>query len=418
MAGTKPQITAASQQLTGGKDLTVAGDSVISPYCPVEETDTERAARIAQLDVSELVANQKTLIKCLQSDLGGTLRGQASAKEFHELTSEMFTYSQRVQSFTAAVEAVKKPTAAAMEEARKRVPKASDSQAARINELENTVRDLCVHQERADEEKKAFAKQTASQASEIVSLSTSLANLKKTMEKEVQALRRESSRSADQIEKPMLRHRPVPWEASEERRQIQSRLLQMEDNQEKQRKQMLVVNARLEHCESESVSLRAKSDRLWEWRRGQDDFDDKLVHRIEKVEAWTPESSAYITDLAARIEEGEQRTTTLEAWSPEYDPHIMGLEARIEAGKLKSGLSSGPVMEDPANPPTQAATQSRGGRRQRKRVPKHSTEDQSHAARPSQRTARPGYATGEPLVHSVQWQERFNELRFSSYECR
>lgn len=180
------------------------------------------------------------------------------------------------------------------------------------------------------------------------------------MEKEVQALRRGSSRYADQFQGPMLRYRPIPLEASEKRQQIQSRLLRMEDNQKKQEEQMQAMDKRLEHCESRTFSLLTDTDNLFEWTKGQVDFGNGLLEKIEDVEAWTPESNAYITDLAARIEEGEQRTTTLEAWSPEYDPHIMRLEARIEAGELKSGLSSGPVMEDLTNPPTQAATQSRG----------------------------------------------------------
>lgn len=152
MIGIKQQSEAASKQPEPSNNITASNDNALAD-CPIEETGTERAARIAQLDVSELVADQKELLKCLQGDLGGTLRGQAGAKEFHKLTSEVFRYSQRVQSFTAAVEAVKKPTAAAMEEARKRIPKASDGQAARINELEKAVRDLCVHKERADDEK-------------------------------------------------------------------------------------------------------------------------------------------------------------------------------------------------------------------------------------------------------------------------
>lgn len=152
MIGIKQQSEAASKQPEPSNNIKASKDNALAD-CPIEETDTERAARIAQLDISELVADQKELLKCLQGDLGGTLRGQASAKEFHKLTSEVFRYSQRVQSFTAAVEAIKKPTAAAMEEARKRIPKASDGQAARINELEKAVRDLCVHKERADDEK-------------------------------------------------------------------------------------------------------------------------------------------------------------------------------------------------------------------------------------------------------------------------
>lgn len=185
MAGSKNQTQAARQPPSRNTAVT-ATQNAASADCPVEETDAERAAQIAQLDISELVTDHKKLINWLQSDFGGYSRGQGgsvSAQRFHDLLDHTFVLSQRTERLVFAVESVKKPTAAAMEEALKRVPKASDVQAEAIEQLKNTVRNLSLLQERGKEDAAKLEKEVVRLSSENTSLKYGMADMKKAVGK-------------------------------------------------------------------------------------------------------------------------------------------------------------------------------------------------------------------------------------------
>jgi len=161
MTGSKSQDKAASQQLPLRNNADAAQDNATPSNYPLEETDTERAAQIAQLDITELIEGNKKINKRLESDFGGDFGGQGgstSAKEFYNFLGLLFQYNQKTDEFIAAVEAVKKPTAAAMEEARKKVPKASSAMFDEMQEMRKQMRDMSLVQDREREAMKEMKK--------------------------------------------------------------------------------------------------------------------------------------------------------------------------------------------------------------------------------------------------------------------
>ena len=116
------------------------------PPTTLEEHDTELAAKIAELDISELNRLARTLNERLTGDL--RIQGTSSSeRRLHQLLLPVFELKEQLDVFIGLVKATKKPTTqATMDEGKKKMSKRTAVSSEQIGHLENRIRDLSIDQ--------------------------------------------------------------------------------------------------------------------------------------------------------------------------------------------------------------------------------------------------------------------------------